>query len=65
MTKKKYKDELNEVEYNGIISKCDSPWNSPIFLVPKKENDKGEKQYRLVIDYRETKSLNEPLTPYH
>lgn len=45
--------QLNDLESKGIISRCDSPWNAPIFLVPKKPNDKGEKQYRLVIDYRE------------
>lgn len=41
--------QLDELESKGIISKCDSPWNAPIFLVPKKDNDKGEKQYRMVV----------------
>lgn len=58
--KEEIQRQLNELEHNGIISKCDSPWNSPIFLVPKKENDKGEKQYRLVIDYRELNKVIEP-----
>lgn len=52
--------QLNELEEKGIISKCQSPWNSPIFLVPKKENEQGEKQYRLVIDYRALHKVIEP-----
>lgn len=52
--------QVLEMIRNGIISRCDSPWNSPIFLVPKKANEKGEKQYRLVIDYRE---LNKVIVP--
>lgn len=52
--------QINELEEKGIISKCDSPWNSPIFLVPKKENNLGEKQSRLVIDYRELNKVIEP-----
>lgn len=52
--------QIRELEKNGIISRCDSPWNSPIFLVPKKPNDKGEKQYRLVIDYRELNKVIKP-----
>lgn len=43
--------QLNELEINGIIEKSDSPWNAPIFLVPKKEDEPGIKQQRLVIDY--------------
>lgn len=52
--------QIDDMEKRGIISPCDSPWNSPIFLVPKKANEKGEKQYRLVIDYRELNKVIEP-----
>lgn len=52
--------QVRELESNEIISKCNSPWNSPIFLVPKKSNDKGEKQFRLVIDYKELNKVIEP-----
>lgn len=52
--------QLDELETNGIIARCDSPWNSPIFLVPKKPNERGEKQFRLVIDYRELNKVIEP-----
>lgn len=52
--------QIYEMEQKGIISRCDSPWNSPIFLVPKKPNDRVEKQYRLVIDYREVNKVIEP-----
>jgi hypothetical protein len=33
----------------GIIEESDSPWNSPILVVPKKEGVKGDKQWRLVV----------------
>lgn len=52
--------QLLELESNGIIEKSDSPWNSPIFLVPKKEDIVGVKQSRLVVDYRELNKVIEP-----
>jgi hypothetical protein len=33
----------------GVIEESDSPWNSPILVVPKKEGVKGDKQWQLVI----------------
>lgn len=58
--KKELKRQLEELEEKGIISKCDSPWNSPAFLVPKKDGKDGKKQFRLVIDY---KALNRVIQP--
>jgi hypothetical protein len=43
---------LNE----GIITESKSPWNSPLLIVPKKEDASGEKKWRLVVDFR---NLNE------
>ena len=39
------------------IRESNSPWAAPTFLVPKKSVDKeGNKEYRLVIDYRKLKA---------
>lgn len=39
------------------MEKSDSPWNSPLLLVPKKSNENGERKFRLVIDYRKLNSV--------
>lgn len=39
-----------------IIRPSNSPWSSPIWVVPKKKDASGKKKWRLVIDYRK---LNE------
>lgn len=38
-----------------IIQPSKSPYNSPLVIVPKKADSKGNKQWRMVVDYR---SLN-------
>lgn len=40
---------------NKIIQPSISPYSSPVWLVPKKQDASGKKKFRLVIDYR---SLN-------
>jgi hypothetical protein len=40
----------------GIIEKGESPWNSPILVVPKRADAIGQQKFRLVVDYRK---LNE------
>lgn len=50
------KDEVNkqisELLANGIIRPSRSPYNSPVWIVPKKLDASNEKKYRMVIDYR-------------
>jgi len=50
------KDEVNkqvtELLNDGIIRPSRSPYNSPVWIVPKKADASGEKKYRMVIDYR-------------
>lgn len=40
----------------GIIRPSNSPWSSPIWIVPKKTDASGKKKWRIVVDYRK---LNE------
>jgi hypothetical protein len=35
----------------GIIVESNSPWNSPILVVPKRVGADGEKKWRLVVDF--------------
>lgn len=55
-----HKDEIDkqvkELLNNEIIQPSESPYNSPLWIVPKKPDSKGNKRWRMVIDYR---SLNE------
>ena len=49
----KQTDKLLE---SNFIEDSDSPFNSPVWIVPKKPDEKGNKLWRMVIDYRQ---LNE------
>ena len=40
----------------NIIRESNSPYNSPLWIVPKKLDNSGKKKWRLVVDYRK---LNE------
>lgn len=44
--------QINELLSEGIIRPSKSPYNSPIWVVPKKPKPNGEKQHRLVVDYK-------------
>jgi hypothetical protein len=37
---------------DGIIEPSNSPWNSPIIVVPKKADASGKKKWRIVVDFR-------------
>lgn len=50
--KKPMQDIVDEYERQGIIEKCQSPYNSPAFLVDKKDDAGGKTDHRLVIDYK-------------
>ncbi|XP_032689886.1 uncharacterized protein LOC116853116 [Odontomachus brunneus] len=55
-----HKEEINkqvqDLLDNGVIEPSNSPYNSPLWIVPKKPDSKGNKRWRMVIDYR---ALNE------
>lgn len=48
--------QIKQMLADDIIEPSQSEWSSPILLVPKKSDDKNNKKWRLVIDYRK---LNE------
>lgn len=48
--------QIKQLLDDDIIEPSQSEWSSPILLVPKKSDDKNNKKWRLVIDYRK---LNE------
>jgi hypothetical protein len=48
--------QVKKLLQEGIIEESNSPWNSPILLVPKKLDASGQQKFRLVVDCRK---LNE------
>lgn len=48
--------QINSMLEQGIIKHSQSPWSSPIWIVPKKLDASGIRKWRIVIDYRK---LNE------
>jgi hypothetical protein len=48
--------QVDKLLKEGIIAESNSPWNSPLLVVPKKVDASGEKKWRLVVDFRK---LNE------
>ena len=48
--------QIQELIHNDIIEESESPYNSPLWIVPKKPDSQGNKRWRLVIDFR---ALNE------
>lgn len=51
-----HKDEVSsqmrKMLNEGIIRHSNSPWNSPIWVVPKKKDASGKQKWRIVVDYR-------------
>lgn len=44
--------QINSMLEQGIIRHSNSPWSSPIWIVPKKADASGKKKWRIVVDYR-------------
>lgn len=54
--KEEVQSQIKKMLKQGIIRHSNSPWSSPVWVVPKKTDASGKKKWRLVIDYRK---LNE------
>lgn len=54
--KKDIENQIKDMLNNGIIKHSESPYSSPIWVVPKKMDASGTRKVRVVIDYRK---LNE------
>lgn len=54
--KNEIKTQINKLLEQGIVQPSVSPYNSPLWIVPKKPDAEGNKRWRLVIDFRK---LNE------
>lgn len=44
--------QISKMLNDGIIRPSQSPWSSPIWIVPKKIDASGKQKWRIVIDYR-------------
>lgn len=44
--------QINKMLEEGIIRPSQSPWSSPIWIVPKKIDASGKQKWRIVVDYR-------------
>lgn len=44
--------QINDMLKQGIIRPSDSPWSSPIWVVPKKLDASGKRKWRICVDYR-------------
>jgi hypothetical protein len=50
--KEEVQSQIRDLLQQGIIRPSNSPWSSPIWVVPKKLDSSGKKKWRLVVDYR-------------
>lgn len=44
--------QVNQLLEKEIVKPSTSPYNSPVWIVPKKPDSSGNKRWRMVIDYR-------------
>lgn len=51
--------QVDQMVKDGVVEEASSAWNSPLLLVPKKEDQNGNKKWRLVIDYRQVNKVIE------
>ena len=54
--KQEINNQVKDMYVKGIIKNSDSPYNSPLWVVPKKADASGQKKCRIVVDFRK---LNE------
>ena len=50
------REQVQDLINNDIVEESESPYNSPLWIVPKKADSQGNKRWRLIVDFR---ALNE------
>ncbi|XP_076660824.1 uncharacterized protein LOC143364275 [Halictus rubicundus] len=51
--------QMNDMLNKKIIEESDSPYNSPVWVVPKKADASGKQKWRIVIDFRKLNELTD------
>lgn len=54
---KEVENQIQDMLNQGIIRESNSPYCSPIWVVPKKNDASGQKKFRIVIDYRKLNDI--------
>lgn len=49
--------QIREMLIQGIVRPSKSPYNSPLWIVPKKLDNDGKRKWRIVIDYRNLNNI--------
>ena len=57
--KEEVKRQIDEMQKQKIIRPSNSPWNSPLWVVPKKMDASGKTKWRIVIDFRKLNDITE------
>ncbi|KAB0793022.1 hypothetical protein PPYR_12642 [Photinus pyralis] len=55
--KEEVNKQVNKMLEDNVIEPSYSPWNSPIWVVPKKSDASGTKKWRIVVDYRKLNDI--------
>lgn len=55
--KEEVNKQINQMLEDKIIEPSTSPWNSPLWVVPKKRDASGKVKWRVVIDYRKLNDI--------
>lgn len=55
--KKEVENQMHKMLEQNIIQPSNSPWSSPIWVVPKKADASGQRKWRVVIDYRKLNDI--------
>lgn len=56
--KEEVNNQIEKLLKDEIIKPSSSPWNSPVWIVPKKTDAPGRKKWRLVIDFRKLNEIS-------
>lgn len=56
--------QIEKLLSDGIIRTSKSPYNSPVWIVPKKQDASGEKKFKRVVDYRNYRLLFQKSTRF-